>query len=850
MEQPDIKKIVSRANLVYNGVARRSEGGLPIGNGRMATLVWTSPTAVKMQVNRCDVYSNGSATNSFQNRHEDYGYGCAFVDIDFANFSDDLFDEKTRQELDIYEAKGTIRAGDTETEFFACENVDAFCFTVKDWRKAPESICIRLKNLRDMEVRQRSQLAISRFYKIGDVMVLRQTFTEDDYYCASAVAVKVAGKPAKIRFNNESGGDTMGIEGRHTPILGMETEREMRLCVEPTGGEFDIFISSCASFDPRKDVAGMAADAACRAAMIGKSQLEKHTQKIWRAFWDKSFIELWGCPEAEMVEIHYQYFMYVMGTCSRNGLYPPNYGGMLFLTRGDPRLWGAQQWWNNLSLYYNPVMASGRYELVMPYFSMYNLMLDKLRVYARQQWDAEGVFIPETMGFDGPEVLDDELAREMSDLMLERKPWKDKSDRFWKTALKKRPHEARWNFIGIKTWEKGELTVKDRGLYAAVTHMMGSQVGVAYTYWEYYQYSGDIGYLREHGYPLISGVADFFASYKNVRRDEDGRYHIYGTNCSENYYGSKDSMESLLAMHVIFPVAVRAAEILDADEEKRARWQEMYEHLSPLPTTAHPDFRNPAFDKTKPIWINAVGKYEISAHDPVDHYVVSMHSTPAKFGDICTLETQFADPELYETGKRWMEYKLETGSLTDREMVSEMASTGRVLAHFGLGDELGVQIVNQLKCINASIEYCSYDDNGRVPMFENRLTSREGVNAMSAQRLGNCAAAIQQALLQSAGGRPEADGVLRLFPALPAGWNARFRLFAKGGFRVESECVDGQTGEITIYSDLGNRLRLRCPYGAAMDVYLNGEEKMKAASGLLEMDTNRDDVVTVRKTSI
>ncbi len=45
MKRVDIEKIVSRANLHYDGVVRRSEGGLPIGNGVMASLVWTSPTA-------------------------------------------------------------------------------------------------------------------------------------------------------------------------------------------------------------------------------------------------------------------------------------------------------------------------------------------------------------------------------------------------------------------------------------------------------------------------------------------------------------------------------------------------------------------------------------------------------------------------------------------------------------------------------------------------------------------------------------------------------------------------------------------------------------------------------------
>ena len=117
---------------------------------------------------------------------------------------------------------------------------------------------------------------------------------------------------------------------------------------------------------------------------------------------------------------------------------------------------------------------------------------------------------------------------------------------------------------------------------------------------------------------------------------------------------------------------------------------------------------------------------------------------------------------------------------------------------------------------------------------------------MSAQRLGNCAAAIQRGVLQSAGGSPERDGVLHLFPALPDRWNARFRLFAKGGFRVESECVDGIIGETVITSDLGSVLRVRNPYPAGMLVSVNGGTAEKHTQELLEMDTKKGDVVTLR----
>ena len=81
----DYESIVSRADLHYDTPVARSEEGLPIGNGRMGTLAWTVPTALKFQINRVDVFSNDSRTKSFLERHSDYCCGVGFVDIDFVD---------------------------------------------------------------------------------------------------------------------------------------------------------------------------------------------------------------------------------------------------------------------------------------------------------------------------------------------------------------------------------------------------------------------------------------------------------------------------------------------------------------------------------------------------------------------------------------------------------------------------------------------------------------------------------------------------------------------------------------------------------------------------------------------
>lgn len=41
----DFRALAARADLVYDRPVGRSEEGMPIGTGRMRSLVWTTPTA-------------------------------------------------------------------------------------------------------------------------------------------------------------------------------------------------------------------------------------------------------------------------------------------------------------------------------------------------------------------------------------------------------------------------------------------------------------------------------------------------------------------------------------------------------------------------------------------------------------------------------------------------------------------------------------------------------------------------------------------------------------------------------------------------------------------------------------
>src|SRR5689334_14780591 len=96
---------VARADLDYDAPARRPEEGMPIGNGRMGSLVWTTPSAVKLQINRVDVHAMDDTSFSFPRADSDYGYGCGYVDIDLVQAGPDAFGGKPfRQHLSLHDA--------------------------------------------------------------------------------------------------------------------------------------------------------------------------------------------------------------------------------------------------------------------------------------------------------------------------------------------------------------------------------------------------------------------------------------------------------------------------------------------------------------------------------------------------------------------------------------------------------------------------------------------------------------------------------------------------------------------------------------------------------------------------
>ena len=466
--------LISHADLHYDRPVGRSEEGMPLGNGRMGSLVWTVPTALKLQINRVDVFATDCASSAFPERHTDYCGGCAFVDFEFIGFDANVLpSEQTSQHLACYDGLVTVNGRDVEIRALTWHERDVMAFEVVDRRAKPDAIRINLRMLRPSVVRTLGHTAKSKWDSRDGRIVLTQTFEEGDYYCGSAVGVGVVGRKAQIRQTHEE---------------------EMSLVVQPGSGSFTVFISSTASFDKKEKIAEAALAALDAAAPQGFARLLESNEAWWHNFWSKSSVSLHSADGvADSVEQNYTYYLYVMASSSR-GKYPTKFNGMLWITGGDTRRWGGHYWGANQSCLYNALLPTNRLELLDPMFDMYSGHVRLLRPAAQQQWGSQGIYIPETVAFDGLAKLPDDIAAEMRDLYLLKKPWEERSREVPRVC---RDQAAVFQPLELdRQRQMGERTVEpytDRGggPYGPVTHIFSREAKIAYLYWQRYEYTMD-----------------------------------------------------------------------------------------------------------------------------------------------------------------------------------------------------------------------------------------------------------------------------------------------------------------------------------------------------------------------
>jgi hypothetical protein len=780
----DYAKLVSRADLHYFSPVSRSEEGMPVGNGTMGTLVWTTPSSLKMQMNRVDVFANDASSDNFYERHTDYCGGVGFVEFDFIREGDNTFtDPFFKQHLSCYNGLVTLQGKGIEAEVFVWAEQDVMVVRISPDQNLPVTILAKLRSLRPLIVNKGDHRAVSRLNITNNQLLLEQQFIEDDYYCGSSMSVAVSGRNASTGISNKE---------------------EIRFTVPPGKEPVTFFISTAANFDPKVDLAAATISLTDIAKEQGFEKILKESGDWWKNYWEQSFVHLKSADRvADLIEQNYTYFLYVMGASSR-GKIPPKFNGMIWSTDGDARKWGNLFWGANQSCMYNGLFPANRGELMDPYFNMYLGMYESCALAARQQWGSQGIYIPETVAFSGLPELPENIAREMRDLLLVEKKWEDRSEQYRKYAHTKMPFLSRWNQKTDIGWKDGLWVEGDKGggAFGHVTHIFSRGAKIAYQFWMRYEYTNDQVWLKDKAYPMIRGVAEFYRNFPNLKKDASGIYTISHVNDNESIWDASNTVEEISAMRGIFPVAIKASEIIGVDQELKEQWKEILEHLTPLPLNTDLEYVS---DSEKKQWIKAlppVGRGNFARHpDP--------NTMPVWFFDLCNLESE--DQEMLDIANTTFDSYFPDGINAESRVyvLSKLPVAGSIL---GRKESTKYLIPNQIRTAESDV-------------LINRMTLREGFQTTGVQRLGRVADALHLALVQSAPEMPGGMPVIRVFPAWPENWDASFSLLGRGNFLITSSIKKNMVDFVEIKSLSGLPCELINPWNAdEVSLFIDGKE--------------------------
>jgi len=315
---------------------------------------------------------------------------------------------------------------------------------------------------------------------------------------------------------------------------------------------------------------------------------------------------------------------------------------------------------------------------------------------------------------------------------------------------------------------------------------------VAELFWWYYAYTQDKDFLKSKGYEVIRECCIFYENY--LQKDETGKYYSFPCHVVEHgNEWEKNTIIELALVKELFLIGVETSRVMGQDEERRNKWQDIVDHLSPFPNNGeqflsfegasidllvhHPDILSPVF----PTGLIGIGSnpedYRLAKNTFDNIYGRSIRR--GKYDHFPFKELPIWQDDL---GHGWI------------IAVAARLGLGEVARNY-LCDLL---IFQQLK-ENGFLAFINR--SGIVPQQKRR--ELPWIN----NTVSFASAALDEMLLQSH------EGVIRLFPAVPQDWKISFTgLRARGAFLVTSEYDKGKVKDTIVESEAGRRLKISNPW--------------------------------------
>jgi fibronectin type 3 domain-containing protein len=261
----------------------------------------------------------------------------------------------------------------------------------------------------------------------------------------------------------------------------------------------------------------------------------------WDAFWNRSWIFVTGDANATLITRGYleQRFM---EACQGRGSSPIKFNGGTFTfdyngQNGDYRRWGPGYWHQNTRHLYWPLLATGDFDLMQPWFNCYTNLLRLQTAVTSKYYGHGGAFFPETYNFFGGYLLTD------------------------------------WG---------GDNAAATPGNTYIKYHYQGALETLAMML-DYYSYTQDNAFATNYIVPFGTQVIRFFNQHWSK---VNGKLFFYPANACEMYWSCTNSADYISGLMSDIPRLVA----LPANFTTPAlinEWTNCYAALPPMPTNSN-----------------------------------------------------------------------------------------------------------------------------------------------------------------------------------------------------------------------------------------------------------------------
>lgn len=462
----------------------------------------------------------------------------------------------------------------------------------------------------------------------------------------------------------------------------------------------------------------------------------------WRDMWTRSYVE----TNDELLNRHYLSSIYLLASAYNR--HSPVSGGMYGVWNMDDRM----MYHGDIHLNYNSqagfysVFSSNRPEIALPFYKSIELLIPEGKRRAKEE-----------MGLMHPS-------------------WEGKS--------------CRGILFPVSALGIGEMY----GSYWQQT--MNAPFNVPLFSW-YYEYTGDMDFLRNHAYPYIKLCGDFYEDY--MKKEAYGgsyRYTIV-TGAHESSWDLNPPSD-LGFVEQTFSLLLKYSNLLGVDAGRRKKWNDILTHLPSykvIMPTKTPNQGLPVYAKNEAGW--DLPNHAIQLHPVYPCEVLNLHSDSTAL--------QLARNTLYY-------YEVSQKGFT--HCMNELG-----LSAFIMGARIGFDpniLIENMKVLikSAKPNFLIVDGHHCAE----KTTVVETINSM---------------MLQSV------EGVLHLFPCWTDKPASFTRLRTKGAFLVSADYDGVNVTRLEITSERGGLCKIKYPWKEGrISVYQNGKRvSVKVKDGICSFST-------------